>query len=145
MLRLFCFASFSSLCFHWSRGPSFNNSSKCRRPDSHKCLYILIFSFCLFGDVAFFEYFLYHCRFFFVWSLRRNVFSSRMVSFYLVTTGWIFDISLRENSINQSIINRCRYMKPGGVQRDCKDECIFLVKSDRGFLQCMWRLGFGLG
>ena len=26
-----------------------------------------------------------------------------MVFFYLVTTGWIFDISLCENSINQSI------------------------------------------
>ena len=33
------------------------------------------------------------------------VFSFRMVFFYLVTTGWIFDISLRENSTNQSIGN----------------------------------------
>ena len=31
------------------------------------------------------------------------VLSFRMVFFYLVTTGWIFDISLRENRINQSI------------------------------------------
>ena len=30
------------------------------------------------------------------------VLSFRMVFFYLVTTGWVFDISLRENSINQS-------------------------------------------
>ena len=30
------------------------------------------------------------------------VFSFRMVFFYLVTTGWIFDISLYEKSINQS-------------------------------------------
>ena len=30
------------------------------------------------------------------------VISFRMVFFYLVTTGWIFYISLRENSINQS-------------------------------------------
>ena len=29
------------------------------------------------------------------------VLSFRMVFFYLVTTGWIFDISLCENSINQ--------------------------------------------
>ena len=29
-------------------------------------------------------------------------FSSRMVLFYLVTTSWIFDMSLCENSINQS-------------------------------------------
>ena len=31
------------------------------------------------------------------------VLSFRMVFFYLVTTGWTFDISLCENSINQSI------------------------------------------
>ena len=30
------------------------------------------------------------------------VLSFRMVFFYLVTTGWIFDISLCEDSINQS-------------------------------------------
>ena len=30
-------------------------------------------------------------------------FSFRMVFFYLLTTGWIFDISLCENLINQSI------------------------------------------
>ena len=29
----------------------------------------------------------------------------KMLFFYLVTTGWIFDISLCENSINQSV--RC--------------------------------------
>ena len=31
------------------------------------------------------------------------VFAFRMVFFYLVTKGWIFDISLRENSTKQSI------------------------------------------
>ena len=31
------------------------------------------------------------------------VLSFRIVFFYLVTTGWIFDIRLCENSINQSI------------------------------------------
>ena len=31
------------------------------------------------------------------------VISFRMVCFYLVTTGWIFDINLCENSINQSM------------------------------------------
>ena len=36
------------------------------------------------------------------------VLSFRMVFFYLVTTGWIFDISLLcENSINQSIMHAC--------------------------------------
>ena len=32
-----------------------------------------------------------------------SVLSFRMVFFYLVTTGWIFDISLCENSIDQSL------------------------------------------
>ena len=31
------------------------------------------------------------------------VLSFRMVFFYLSTTGWIFDISLCENSVNQTI------------------------------------------
>ena len=37
------------------------------------------------------------------------VLSFRMVFFYLVTTGWILDISLCENSINQSIGTSDRY------------------------------------
>ena len=60
--------------------------------------------FSFFGDNAFSEYFLYHFRFLFVY--REYVVRSffRMVFFYLVTTAWIFDISLYENSINKSII-----------------------------------------
>ena len=38
------------------------------------------FSFCLFGDVGFFEYFLYHGRFLFVWGVRLTLFPS----------GWCF-------------------------------------------------------
>ena len=56
---------------------------------------------------TFFQVFLYHYyRFLFVWRVvRRTFFPLRMmVFFYLVTTGWIFYISLLcENSINQSI------------------------------------------
>ena len=40
----------------------------------------LSFHFCLFGDVAFSEYFLYHCRFLFVRRVRRTFFPS----------GWCF-------------------------------------------------------
>ena len=49
--------------------------------------------------------FLYHFRFLFVWIVRSTFFPSGWCFFYLVTTGWIFDISfLCENqSINQSI------------------------------------------
>ena len=73
-----------------------------RRPDSRTCFFL--FSFCLFGDVVFSAYFLYHLRFLFVW--REYVVRSFLpdgVFFYLVTTGWILDISscAREfNSIN---------------------------------------------
>ena len=46
--------------------------------------------------------FLYHFRFLFVWRVRRTLFPSGWCFFYLVTTSSIFDISLCENSINQS-------------------------------------------
>ena len=43
-----------------------------------------------------------HCRFLFVWRVRRTFFPSRWVFFYLVTTGWIFHTCLLcRNSINQ--------------------------------------------
>ena len=63
--------------------------------------YIVYIHICLFvWRCRFFRvFFLYHFRFLFVWRVRRTFFSFRMVFFYLVTTGWIFDISLCENSI----------------------------------------------
>ena len=52
-------------------------------------------------DVVFSEYFF---RFLFVWRVRRTFFPSGWCFFYLVTTGWIFYISLLcKNSTNQSI------------------------------------------
>ena len=77
------------------------------RPDSHTQLpnnlsgsffrfYFFLFVG-LFGDVAFSEYLLYYylLPFSLINSVESTsyVFSSRMVFFYLVTTGWIFDIS----------------------------------------------------
>ena len=56
-------------------------------------------------------FFLYHFRFLFVWTIeyhyRRTFFPSGWCFFYLVTTGWIFDISLCEISINRSI-KKCK-------------------------------------
>ena len=66
-------------------------------------MFLFLFSFCLFGDVAFPEYFLCHCRFLFEWRVRRTFFPLEWCFFYLLTTGWIFYISLRDNLINQSI------------------------------------------
>ena len=57
--------------------------------------------------------FIWECRFFRVFHVpfplslcmegTSYVLSFRMVFFYLVTTGWIFDISLFKSSINQPI------------------------------------------
>ena len=61
------------------------------------CVCVCVFSsFCLFEDIAFSEYFFVP----FPLSLESTVYvlSFRMAFFYLVTTCWIFDISLCENS-----------------------------------------------
>ena len=54
-----------------------------------------LFSFYLFGDVAFSEYFFVPFPLSLINSMESAsyVLSFRMVFFYLVTTGWIFDIS----------------------------------------------------
>ena len=93
----FVLVRFSSLCFRLSRGPSFSRPSMCRHSDSHT-----YFFFFLGGGGG-------RCRFFRVFfplslcmESTSYVLSYRMVFFYLVTTCWIFYISLCENSINQS-------------------------------------------
>ena len=48
------------------------------------------------------------------------VFPYRMVFFYLVTTGWIFDISLYENSFNESINRSLR--KRWEVKKSCNSD-----------------------
>ena len=93
-VTLFCFASFSYLCFHWSRGPLFIRYSMYRRPDSHTCFFSF-FPFCLFGGVAFFRvlYFLYHyCRFLFVWRVCRTFLSLPGGVFLPCDHGLDFDI-----------------------------------------------------
>ena len=105
----------------------------------HRSMNSLLFSllFRLFGDRC--RFFRVFFRFLFVWSIlllivRRTFFPSGWCFFYLVTTGWIFDITLLcENSFNQSINERRRWLqncdilrnivpvrKPGGV-------CLFLA------------------
>ena len=86
------------------------------RPDSHtqlpnNCLRPFLFLFL--GDVAFSEYFCTIAAFSLCTESTSYVFSFRMVFFYLVTTGWTFDVSSCENSINQStlqhLINQSSY------------------------------------
>ena len=102
VFRLFCFALFSSICFHRSRGPSFNRSyffdiHASRQP--HTCFFVV---FPFFGEVAFSEYFvLIILLFSLCMESTSQVFLFRMVFFCLV--GWIFSFSLCENLINQSM------------------------------------------
>ena len=79
-------------------GHSFNRPSICRRPDSHTCFFLFVPFVSL--EMSFFP-----IRVFFVplpFSLCMEstpyVLSFRMVFFYLVTTGWIIDISSYKNS-----------------------------------------------
>ena len=66
-------------------------------------VHIYTYTYMIFPSICF--------RFLFVWRVRRTLFPSGWCFFYLVTTGWIFYISLCENSINQSYIyityNKC--------------------------------------
>ena len=57
---------------------------------------------CFFGDIAFSEYF---CTITFTLCMENTsyVFLFQMAFFYLVTTGWIFYISLCENSKSKSL------------------------------------------
>ena len=72
-------------------------------PIATRVSFFVLFFFCC--------WFIWRCRFFrvffrflfVVWRVRRTFFPSGWCFFYLVTTGWIFDISLCENPINQSI------------------------------------------
>ena len=103
VLCLFCFVSVSFFVVAFTEEAAalcstVLRSSVCMRPDSHTQLHLST-SFSVFVHVAFSDYF---CTIT-VFSLYGYVFSFRMVFFYLVTTGWVFDISLCENSINQSI------------------------------------------
>ena len=98
-----CFASFLSLCFRYSRRPSFNCPSIYRRPDSHKPFFLFFLLFiwiCRFSRVFFVPFPLSRCM-----ESTSYALSFPMVFFYLVSTGWIFDISLYENSIKKN--NQC--------------------------------------
>ena len=110
-LILFRFVSFSYFCFHWSRGPSFNRSSICMRPDSHSqlpidnsclcpfvfaCLFFVSLEILLFPSifVALLPFPLSNCIDRRESTSYQYVFPFRMVFCYLVTTDWIFYISL---------------------------------------------------
>ena len=70
-------------------------------------LFVFLPFFCFFGDVVFSEYFCTITIYLCMMESTSYVFSFRVVLFYLVITGWIFDISLFVSEFNQSIQNQC--------------------------------------
>ena len=73
-------------------------------PIDTRVSFFFFFSFFVYlEDVAFSDYFLYHFRFLFVWRVTSYALSFRMVFFLPCDHGLDFDISLCENSTNQSI------------------------------------------
>ena len=72
-------------------------------PDSHTCFFFF------FGTCRFFRLFFVPFPLSLCMESTSYVLSFRMVFSYLVTTDWIFGISLCENSINQSIKGRWHY------------------------------------
>ena len=116
VLRLFCFI----FVFAFTEGAalgfqsffvlrymhSINRPSKSRRPDSHTHTRVsLFFSFCLFGDAAFSEYFVYHCRFHFSlygeYAVRSFLPNGVFLPCDHELDFFYFSLLLRENSINQ--------------------------------------------
>ena len=107
---LLCLLRLSSLCFRSSRDPSFNRPSVCRCPDSHTCFF-LGFLDVDFSECCFVPFPLSLCM-----RSTPYVLSFRMMFFYLVTTSWIFDISLCENSINHQSMTATHTRLPAEVR-----------------------------
>ena len=109
LLLLFCFASFFVSMLSLKPRPFVQlivlRYAGVPIVNSPTCFFFCFFFFVVYLEMSLFpSIFLYHFRLsLFVWRVRRTFFPSGWCLFYLVTTGWIFDISLCENSINQSI------------------------------------------
>ena len=72
---------------------------------------VLLFSSCLFGDVAFSEYCFVPLLFSLCVGSTPYVLSFRMVFLYLVVTGWLFGISLCENSIKSKMEGTGKFLR----------------------------------
>ena len=66
--------------------------------------FFFLFLSCLFGDVAFSEYFMYHCRFLFEWRVRRTFFPSKWCFSALLPRAEFFRSAyVRIQSTNQNV------------------------------------------
>ena len=119
----FVFVSFSSFAFTEAAALRLVvlRSSICMRPDNHTqlpntclcsfCCHFCFFLFLFLWRCHVFRIFLNRYRFSRCMEITSYVFSFQMVFFYLMTMGWIFDISLLcDNSINQSIVQLTKLM-----------------------------------
>ena len=107
VLPLFCFASFSSFCAFVEATALRSIILRYTGAPIATRVFFFFFPFCLFGDVVFSGYFLHHSvPFSLCMESTSYVLSFWIVIFYLVTTGWVFDISLDlcENSIKKNQI-----------------------------------------
>ena len=102
VLRLFCFVLFHFRLFVFIEAVAFGSIVL-----RYACATTATRSY---GDVAF-SYFFLPLPFSLCTESTSYVLFFRMVFFYLVTTGWIFYISLFENYVNQSINNLCTVIK----------------------------------
>ena len=92
MLPLFCFASFFVVMLLLKSRPFFQSSSLiCRRSDSRACFFL--FFLLLIWRYSFFRVFFIPLPFSLCMESTPYVLSFWVVFFYIVTTGWIFDIS----------------------------------------------------
>ena len=112
VLRLFCFVLFHFCLFASNRAAALRSivlRYACAPTATRSYLTSVWVIFCI---CLLFFFLLWRCRFFRVFLYHSlpfslcmestsYVFSFRMVFSYLVTTGWILDIRLCENSINQ--------------------------------------------
>ena len=121
---LFCFVFL--IMFSLKPQPFVQSPFKCRRPDSHT-RFFLSFSLLFILRCRFFRVFFVPLPFSLCMDSSSYVLSFRMVFFYLVTTDWIFDISLCGNSISQSVNQSIICTKFSGTNAD-REIFIFAVQ-----------------
>ena len=136
VLRLFCFASLCVYAFTEAAAlrPTVLRSSICMRPDSHSCFFL----FFLFLEMSpFLSIFVPLLCYVCIENTSHVSPTAWCLNFNLITTGWIFDISLYDQSINQSIDQRARISKQGaGVRLYFTKTWTRLLLYSRFIFQC---------
>ena len=93
-------------------------------------------SFPFLGDVAFFESFVVPFPLSLCMESTSYVLSFMSVFFYLVTTSWIFDVTLCENSIIQSNVGSPRWKNLGSLVEMSRD-VIRVIYAPSKYVYCL--------